>query len=96
MSLFIWSYQTAWTLQVIEKIVQNIFTKTEEIFIWFKNASLNWHNKLKDVFEDSSFVESLSDPCLFISKDMIILVYVDDCIFIQKEDFTIQKFIDLM
>ena len=27
---------------------------------------------------------------------MIILVYVDDCILISKEDFTIQKFIDYM
>ena len=27
-------------------------------------------------------------------KDMIILVYVDHCILISKEDFTIQKFID--
>ena len=38
-------------------------------------------------------MESLSDPCVFISKEMIILVYVDDCIFISKEDLVIQKFI---
>ena len=35
----------------------------------------------------------LSDPCVFISKDMIILVYVDDCILISKEALVIQKFI---
>ena len=29
----------------MEKSIQ-IFTKTEEIFIWFEKASLNWHNKL--------------------------------------------------
>ena len=47
-----------------------------------KNASLNCHNKLKDAFEDRGLVESLSDPCVFISKDMNILVFVDDCILI--------------
>ena len=61
-----------------------------------KNASLNWHTKLKDAFEDRGFVASLSDPCVFISKDMIFLVYVDDCILISKEDSTIKKFIDSM
>ena len=38
----------------------------------------------------------LLDPCMFISKDMIIFVYVDDYIIISKEDFTIQRFIDSM
>ena len=61
-----------------------------------KDVSLNWHNKLKDVFEDIGFVESLSDPCVFILKDMIILVCVDDCILISEEDFTIEKCIDSM
>ena len=38
-------------------------------------------------------MESISGPCVFISKDMIILVYVDDCILISKEDLVIRKFI---
>ena len=41
-------------------------------------------------------MESLSDPCIFISKEMIILVYVDDCILISKEDLVIQKFISYL
>ena len=36
---------------------------------------------------------SLSDPYVFISKYMIIWVYVDDCILISKEALVIQKFI---
>ena len=36
---------------------------------------------------------SLSDPCVFISKHRIILVYVDDCILISKDDIAIPKFI---
>ena len=70
--------------------------KLKKSLYGLKNASLNWHNKLKDAFVDRGFVESLSDPCVFISKDMIILVHVDDCILISKEDFTIAKFIDSM
>ena len=38
-------------------------------------------------------MESLSDSCIFISKEMIILVYVDDFILISKEALVIQKFI---
>ena len=41
-------------------------------------------------------MESLPDLCVFILKDMIILVYVDYCIIFSKENFTIQKFIDNM
>ena len=48
----------------------------------FKQDLMNWHCKLKTDFEDRGFVESLSDPCVFISKEMLILVYVDDCILI--------------
>ena len=58
-----------------------------------KQASMNWHCKLKTTFEDRGFMESLSDLCVFISKEMIILVYVDDCIIISKEALVIQKFI---
>ena len=54
---------------------------------------MNWHCKLKTAFEDRGFVGSLSDPCVLISKEMIILVYVDDCILISKKSFVIQKFI---
>ena len=52
--------------------------KLKKYLYGLKNASLNWYNKLNDTFEDRGFVESLSDPCVLISKDIIILVYFDD------------------
>ena len=58
-----------------------------------KQASNNWHQKLKTALEDQGFVESLSDPCVFISEKMIILVYVYDCILISRESLEIEKFI---
>ena len=49
-----------------------------------KQALKNWHCKLKTAFEDRGFVELLSDTCVFISKEMIISVYADDCILSQR------------
>ena len=59
-----------------------------------KSASFNWHQKLKAALINRDFVESLSDPCVFIGKDMIILVYVDDCIIISKSKFQTDNFIN--
>ena len=58
-----------------------------------KQGSYNWHNKLKKGLLDRGFVESISDPCVFISKDMIILVYVDDCILLSKEELPMKTFV---
>ena len=57
------------------------------------NASYNWHQKLKTALEERGFVESLSDPCVFLSKNMVILQYVDDCILISRDGTAIQSFI---
>jgi hypothetical protein len=58
-----------------------------------KQGSFNWHKKLKEALLARGFTESISDPCVFISKTLIILVYVDDCILISKDDFAIPNFI---
>ena len=43
--------------------------------------------------EACDFKSSNIDPCIFISKDLIVLVYVDDCIILAKEDSKIDNFI---
>ena len=58
-----------------------------------KQASANWHSKLKTALEDRGSVESLSDPCVYIRNNMIVLTYVDDCILISKETSVIDEFI---
>ena len=63
------------------------------IFIWVEAGFNELACKHRTAFEDRGFVESLSDSCVFISKEMIILVYIDDCILISKKAFFIQKFI---
>ncbi|KAL7464856.1 hypothetical protein ACHAXS_005184 [Conticribra weissflogii] len=58
-----------------------------------KQASANWHDLLKTSLTSRGFKESVADPCVFIRRDMIVLVYVDDCILINKDLSTIDKFI---
>ena len=58
-----------------------------------KNASLNWQNMLKTAWLDRSFVGSVSDPCVYITKDLNVLAYVDDCILISKEVSVITNFV---
>ena len=38
-------------------------------------------------------MESVSDPCVYITKDLIVLVYVDDCILISKNESVITDFV---
>ena len=40
-----------------------------------------WYEKLKKGLEDRGFVMSKVDPCLFLSKDIVCICYVDDCLF---------------
>lgn len=61
-----------------------------------KQASYNWFEKLKLGLEDRGFRASNIDPCIFINKEMIILVYVDDCVLIEKTPGSVDKFIKSM
>ncbi len=58
-----------------------------------KQASANWHDLLKTSLVSRGFKESVADPCVFIRKDMIVLVYVDDCILISRKSDVIDEFI---
>jgi len=42
-----------------------------------------WYNHLKTALEDESigFKASSLDLCLFYANGMVVLVYVDDCLF---------------
>ena len=59
-----------------------------------KKASSNWYECLKKGLERRGFKESLADPCVFLKKGMIILVYVDDCILISDTQATLLQFVD--
>ena len=48
---------------------------------------------LKAALLDRDFVESIPDPCVYITKDLLVLVHVDDCILISKEQSAITAFV---
>ena len=58
-----------------------------------KQASSNWYECLKKGLERRGFKESVADPCVFMKKGMMVLVYVDDCILISKEKSMLDQFI---
>ena len=46
-----------------------------------RQAAKTFFEKLKDGLEERGFRQSSHDPCLFMKKDMMCVVYVDDTIF---------------
>jgi hypothetical protein len=61
-----------------------------------KDAGLTWFEHLKDGLVKRGFRQSLVEPCMFIRGNLILLVYVDDCIAICPDDEPITKFITSM
>ena len=45
-------------------------------------AARLWYEKLRNCLLERSFVTSKVDPCLFMYKTVICVVYVDDCLFL--------------
>ena len=54
-------------------------------------SPLNWFKRLKRGLEHRGFKPSKMDPCLFISKQVLCLVYVDDCLFFARDEADIDK-----
>ena len=55
-----------------------------------KQAARNFFLYLQDKLEEQGFKQSNLDACLFLHERMLVLVYIDDCIFFSssKEDIT--------
>lgn len=59
-----------------------------------RDAPIKFFEHLKSGLEQHGFTQSVYDRCLFISKDVIVLTYVDDCIFFSRKQHMIDKLID--
>ena len=59
-----------------------------------KQASLNWFKMLKEGLEDQGYVSSDVDPCVFLSKNTIVLTYIDNCLILAKSKHVIDKLIE--
>ena len=73
---------------MVLKVIKNLYG--------LKNASLNWFEMLQKGLRDRGFKPSAIDPCVFIRDNCVILVYVDDCIIISKDEKVIDCFVKSM
>ena len=55
------------------------------------DASYNWFQKLTEGLESEGFKKSEIDQCVFLRKDCVILVYVDDMIALSKSNDVLVK-----
>ncbi len=67
--------------------------KLEKSLYGLKQASANWYEMLKKALKLWGFLESVSDSCVFIKKDIIVLVCVDNCIIVSKKSLLIAHFL---
>ena len=58
-----------------------------------KQAARNFFEHLKEKLESQNFRQSNLDQCLFIHKNILVLIYVDDCIFFSKDKENITNMI---
>jgi hypothetical protein len=56
-------------------------------------ASRHLFLKLSAIYERLGFKQSKSDPCLFLRKDMIIILYTDDCLLHARDTKEIELFV---
>jgi hypothetical protein len=56
-------------------------------------ASQNWFLKLSAIYERLGFKKSKSDPRIFLRKDMIIVLYTDDCLLYARDTKEIESFV---
>jgi len=56
-----------------------------------KQAAHNWFKHLTQGLLSEGFRQSANDPCLFLQKDCILIVYTDNCIIFSREDSVINS-----
>ena len=58
---------------VVLKLKKSLYGQAE--------AACQWYENLQNGLLERGFVISKVDPCLFVSKNVICVVYLDDCLF---------------
>jgi hypothetical protein len=58
-----------------------------------KQAAHNWFKHLTKELLRQGFKQSKTDMCLFLQKDCILVVYVDDCLLFAKDSTVIDNLI---
>ena len=58
-----------------------------------RQAGANWYDTLKTTLLSHGFQQSTVDPCLFLRKDLILVLYVDDCLLFARTDAVLDDFL---
>ena len=58
--------------------------KLEKNLYGLKDAGRTWFEHLTDGLRDMGFRATESDPCIFVQRTNVIILYVDDCIILSK------------
>ena len=64
---------------------QHYVLKLRKNLYGLKQASFNWYEKLCDGLKGRGSKPSKIDQRLYMRKEMVILIYVDDCIIVGKD-----------
>ena len=80
--------------EIEENSDKQYFLKIQFLLYGLKQASFNWHKKLKKALEDIKYVASDIYPCLYLVNSIIVLTYVDDCKIVGNNMKDIDSFID--
>ena len=59
----------------------------------FCDVSYNWFQRIKKGLGAEGFVRSEVDQCVFLHKDCIVLLYVDDMIALAKDKHVLNKLV---
>ena len=72
---------------------RNYVLKLKKNLYGLCDASYNWFNKITQGLESEGFVKSEIDQCVFLHKDCIVLLYVDDMIAMSKDDKVLEDIV---
>ena len=70
------------------------FLKLNKLLYGLKQALHNFYSHLTKGLESRGFVPSKLGPCVYYRDDAIVMVYVDDCHILSKEQETIVELIE--
>ncbi len=77
--------RSPWKQEHRLKLLQNLYG--------LKDAGATWYEHLKKGLFARKFTQSQVDPCLFHRDNLILVIYVDDCICMSPDPRLIDKFI---
>ena len=75
------------------EVPNQVFLLRQSVY-GLKQSPLNFYKHLRQGLEDRKFVKSAYDNCLFTNGSVMILFWVDDCIFYTNDKKMIDEVID--